>query len=920
MIDERVLADPGRCPACAALLGTSPDACPACGLRLSGPTASQLWRVSQRTAELLTERDRLLAVLRAEGARVQPTGTGSPVPPAPPLPPRLPAAPRAEWTPRRVQNLLLALGVGLLGVAAVIFVVVSWGQLGVGGRAAVMTGVTALAVAGAVVAARRGLSASAEALSLLAVGLALLDCAGAWASDLFGLRSVDGPYAAAGSAALVAIAAGAGSSTLRTRSLRLSAAVLAQLALPLAVTHLADSVDQPFALVAAAAAAQAIAALAVATAWPWGRGTRDARLTVGIGALLAGLVAVVLALVAAYGEQGSLVIGTALLLVAAGAISVAAELARGRRSLTAAASSTLRAVAAAVVVAAVWAPVVELSADRWLAPLLAATAAALLFLIVLVPVDRRRAPAVVALAAAWLPALAAAPTLVTAAAGRVRWLDAAWTGQPGPARDLLAGADLESFGEEAMRWGPTATLLLVVAAAGALATLVDARLRLATWAVIPALAAAGLLAVPAIDGAYAMGLTVDLLLALILLAGAVALTRSGRTGTTALTMTSAASGTVVLGLAVAWAFAVETATLAALPVAAAVLAGPVALGHGIARLRTTRVVAATLAVLLLVGESAALARHGSAGWPAVTSVALSLLVVAALGALAAAVLRASATDPFWTVVRELLALVAVGAALADVAALTWWRGAGSGGIGLAVCVAAGVLLAASTLEVPERGVTSRSGLIAVTAVAATVGLTAAAADGDRLWVALLALGVGVAVQGIRLDHRAGWLSGLLLAASSWVRLAMSEVTAPEAYTVGPALALLAVGWFRRRRDAAYPSWKAYGAGLTLGLGPSLLRAVTDAGDLRPLLLGLAALAVLAVGVVRRLQAPLVLGGGVLAVDALVQLAPYLAAAYEVVPRWATIGVIGLLLLGAGVTYEQRVGDLRRVGQRIGRLG
>jgi hypothetical protein len=146
------------------------------------------------------------------------------------------------------------------------------------------------------------------------------------------------------------------------------------------------------------------------------------------------------------------------------------------------------------------------------------------------------------------------------------------------------------------------------------------------------------------------------------------------------------------------------------------------------------------------------------------------------------------------------------------------------------------------------------------------------------------------------------------------------VSAPEAYTVPPALALLAVGALRRRRDPAYSSWQAYAAGLALALGPSLLRAVTDAGNVRPLLLGLAALAVLALGVARRLQAPLVIGGTVLAVDAGVQLAPYLAAVYDVVPRWLTIGLVGLLLVVAGATYEQRVRDLKRVGRHVARLG
>ncbi len=209
----------------------------------------------------------------------------------------------------------------------------------------------------------------------------------------------------------------------------------------------------------------------------------------------------------------------------------------------------------------------------------------------------------------------------------------------------------------------------------------------------------------------------------------------------------------------------------------------------------------------------------------------------------------------------------------------------------------------------------------VAAAAAVPALAFAALDGERLWIALLAVGVGVALVATTPQrHRLGWVAGAILAASSWVRLAMSDVDAPEAYTVPGGVALLVVGALRRRRDPAYGSWPAYGTGLSLVLVPSLLRAVTDSGDLRPLLLALTAVAVLAVGVARRLQAPLILGGLVLAVDALVQLAPYLVQAYDVVPRWVTIGLLGLALLGAGATYEKRVQDLQRVGRHVARLG
>jgi hypothetical protein len=168
-------------------------------------------------------------------------------------------------------------------------------------------------------------------------------------------------------------------------------------------------------------------------------------------------------------------------------------------------------------------------------------------------------------------------------------------------------------------------------------------------------------------------------------------------------------------------------------------------------------------------------------------------------------------------------------------------------------------------------------------------------------------------------HRAGWVAGALLTASSWVRLADAGASAPEAYTVPAAIVLLVVGFLRRRRDPV-SSWRAYGSGLALALTPSLFRAVTDSGSARPLLLGLAALVVVLLGMTRRLQAPLVLGGAVLAVDAVVQLAPYLAAAYDAVPRWVSIAAAGLLLVGLGATYERRVGQLRRLRHGVADFG
>ncbi|MGQ4423411.1 SCO7613 C-terminal domain-containing membrane protein, partial [Streptomyces violaceoruber] len=154
----------------------------------------------------------------------------------------------------------------------------------------------------------------------------------------------------------------------------------------------------------------------------------------------------------------------------------------------------------------------------------------------------------------------------------------------------------------------------------------------------------------------------------------------------------------------------------------------------------------------------------------------------------------------------------------------------------------------------------------------------------------------------------------------WVRLATWGVAAPEAYTLpvtGPALI---VGLLRRRRDAAVSSWTAYGSGLAVTLVPSLLAAWDDQHWLRPLALGVAALAVTLAGARHRLQAPLVLGPGVLALVALHELTPYLAQVVGALPRWAPPAVAGLVLLVLGATYEQRLRDARRLREALGRLG
>ncbi|MFJ8691937.1 SCO7613 C-terminal domain-containing membrane protein [Streptomyces roseolilacinus] len=208
---------------------------------------------------------------------------------------------------------------------------------------------------------------------------------------------------------------------------------------------------------------------------------------------------------------------------------------------------------------------------------------------------------------------------------------------------------------------------------------------------------------------------------------------------------------------------------------------------------------------------------------------------------------------------------------------------------------------------------------------AAVGAVAVALSVGRPGVLALVLGLsgviaaGTAVRPERL-RVAGPVAAVLFVAAAWVRLALWEVTVPEAYALPVAVPALVVGVLRRRRDAGTGSWVAYGPGLGAGLVPSLCAAWGDAGPLRPLLLGVVALGVTLAGARWRLQAPLVLGGGVLVLVALHELAPYVAQVVGVLPRWLPPALAGLLLLVVGATYERRLRELRRLREAVGRMG
>lgn len=231
--------------------------------------------------------------------------------------------------------------------------------------------------------------------------------------------------------------------------------------------------------------------------------------------------------------------------------------------------------------------------------------------------------------------------------------------------------------------------------------------------------------------------------------------------------------------------------------------------------------------------------------------------------------------------------------------------------------------------------------LALTAPSLLAALSTPLSQGRTSLIARLAVAGGVwaglmLVQAVRADpeqlqRQALDLTSMALGGGVVLTLicaplaGMGLPTTPSVeWVCGPAGLLVALaGLVGLSRSSASPqglgSWPWMGSGILLALLPSLWISSREGSTVRVVAVALAAAAVLMVGVNRRWQAPTVLGAGVLAVHGLVQLAPWISAAYSAVPRWVSIGTVGVLLLAVGARYEHRVAHLRALQQRIAAL-
>lgn len=878
----RTYADPRHCPDCGADRVAGPR-CGACGLLLQGPHADRLWG-------LLTATDQTLQRMRAERTQTAAAGTtrttsapagpppiGTPPradpphtgPPLVPLPPDSAAA--AARPPRRpvsVAAVLLGLGALLVVVAAFVFLAVTWGRLSLEARALVLAAMTALAATVATLISRRELRASAEAAWAVTLAMLALDVVAARATGLLGLDAASTTAYLVGAGLLLALAGSGVAVAFRDR--------LGPLVVPQLVSLgglfvagsalLADWDARPaWRLLVAAGLAAAVALAHRALRLPM------VAVVAAVTAALAGLAQLVLAWAdvavaetwrsawlegAAWPSVASVLL---LLLLGRSAPRLLAGIDLGPRQRDGTDPQPEDRGHAIDL------PTLLVSLASF-----AASGIALTWVLVPLTADasEQRTAVVVALAAL---ALVAACIPATGAWGRGPRALAALVG---------VGSLLGCLDELA-----TGAVTLVAAVSPVWQQPLDVALRVVGgpvpnwWTASLQLAVAGLSVLVAAYGwRWRHGTTpawlrrLGLPLAVVLGTGAAALPLTVlRTPVVVVCAIAVAAGA---GLA-AWALGARPRVGLALAAGAALaFASYEALASPTLSALTWGVVAA-----LLVGVTVRLVGIDAARFCGVAGVTAALA-----GGYAVGVLLATSEELDWSLRTTSLVLVAAAVALA----------AGAQGLRPRASI--------------RRGTELSSLLPALLAVAG--GVLVAFDDGPAfLALVLTLLGAATAAVAVLMSdrRRLAPVAGGLLAVAWWLRLAASDVSTIEAYTLPVAALLLLAGlWAMLRRPGTH-SLTALLPGLLLATTPSLPAALAEPSSVRGLLLGLAALVLVGVGARLAWVAPFAVGVVEAVLLALRQLTPYADA----LPRWVLLAAAGLLLLGAGTTWESRARQARR---------
>ncbi len=333
-----------------------------------------------------------------------------------------------------------------------------------------------------------------------------------------------------------------------------------------------------------------------------------------------------------------------------------------------------------------------------------------------------------------------------------------------------------------------------------------------------------------------------------------------------------------------------TGSLEALGRSGPVVATAVGLGLLSAAVLAARlpvVLAATLTAgtVLTLGGAAVLL--DAERYTALAPLVLAAVVPALLAAVRLPRLRAPAVGAAFAAPAAAVLLAAAGGAVSRPAA----------GLLLALVAAAGFAVASLRAARPEETVAAGAGALAGLLAG---GLTAS--DGAWGQVAVQLAVVGAATGAYALVVRSTTVAAgavAALVAACWSAAGGAGVEVVEAYTLPAAggLFVLAVPALR----TGGRSWAAEGTAVAVALVPSALLAVAEPSAVRTVGVVVAAGAATVIGTLAHRQAPFVVGAAVLAWVALGRLGPYA----PLLPRWITLGTVGLLLLVLGATYERR---------------
>lgn len=833
------------------------------GARIPAPQVGELrWiddelaRVDRARTWLINRRMTLLAELSRPDTA--PVDHGVPVRDREATAPTDQEPTRPELTGRTVARILLVAGAVLVVIAAAVFTVANWSSIGAAGRCAVLLGVSAIVLAAPKLLTRRELTATAETIAGIGLALTLAD---AYLVEHLLKSPGHGLRIAAGCAVIAALWAGYGMAT-KLRLPVIAGIAMAQLPALLATADLASrSPVGPLSVVLVLTAGADL----LLTRELSRRDLRQEALASLILAVATGTIGVGLALpvatVAAVPECAFLVL----------IFGLTATFARSPHAAVIGAGAALAALTG-LTFAAQAAAGVPLD-QRGFAALGVAT-----LVIIGSTLLRRTRPVqsrvldlgagVIVVIAAVVAARRADSFATVATAAAILASSTAWV-RGGARRALaLASTCLATIAAVGVQWHPLATAWLGSHSASASA-----------WDGHPLLGTAG----PGLPFA-----TVVFALCLAALASTFGAWQGER-----------------------------RASLDALAIALPLVVVPSALAGGLGYSITyVGLLALALVLTSWAAIDGSLAPVSAATVATVIALAWALATPAAtliaLGCLTGCYLALAGKTParIATAALSVLAAAALAGATAVAAGGPVWA-AGISAFGIAAT--AHLVAAKLTARLPLTSIAVE----AAAWTAAAIGATLCFGHPATASLAFAIIGLQCLGTATRTDRRPVLWIGLIALETAWcLLLATLGVKTIEAYTI-PAAAI-AIAFARQSQAAARTSWAA-SPGLALFLLPSLIAVWHTHGWIRPTLLGLAAAAVALAGARAKLQAPLLIGAAVAALDAFDQLAPDVRRLTESLPGWVPIAIVGSTLLWTGATYEARLRNLVKLRQSLANL-